>query len=458
MKTLRMLLAALFLATGAAAQNPTAYFMEGSTFRTQFNPAFAPLRGYFNIPAAGGIDVNMNSSLALDDVLYPRNGKLVTIFDRSVTADEALRNIKDNNLLGLDVRTNILGFGKFTRNRKNFWAFDINLHAAAGINLPKSLFEFVKRGEEGVIRNFGATASTYLDAGFSYSFPLLGEKLYVGAKAKVLVGLARAKVNFDYMNVTMHQDRWAVEAKGSIDANIPGAEIDYRTDESQRPYFGIDDIGLGSIKPAGYGFAVDLGATYDVLPDLQVSLALTDLGFMSWSKTSSVRGYSTAQVEYTGITLESGEVVSSPDFTFDELLRFRPDDSQTKARMLHASLNAGAEYFVWDHRVGFGLLYRARLDEYKALHSVTGSVNFSPVRWFTLTAAYTLAAGRGHSLGLALNLCPGWINFFVATDLATARFTPQYIPVRQRSANVTFGLGFPLGKRGLRIRDRNRNI
>ena len=199
MKTLRMLLAALFLATGAAAQNPTAYFMEGSTFRTQFNPAFAPLRGYFNIPAAGGIDVNMNSSLALDDVLYPRNGKLVTIFDRSVTADEALRNIKENNLLGLDVRTNILGFGKFTRNRKNFWAFDINLHAAAGINLPKSLFEFVKRGEEGVIRNFGATASTYLDAGFSYSFPLLGEKLYVGAKAKVLVGLARAKVNFDYM-------------------------------------------------------------------------------------------------------------------------------------------------------------------------------------------------------------------------------------------------------------------
>ena len=28
------------LATGAAAQNPTAYFMEGSTFRSQFNPGF----------------------------------------------------------------------------------------------------------------------------------------------------------------------------------------------------------------------------------------------------------------------------------------------------------------------------------------------------------------------------------------------------------------------------------
>ena len=38
------LIAAALLATGAAAQNPSAYFMEGSTFRSQFNPAFAPLR------------------------------------------------------------------------------------------------------------------------------------------------------------------------------------------------------------------------------------------------------------------------------------------------------------------------------------------------------------------------------------------------------------------------------
>lgn len=42
MKKIYTLIAAALLATGAAAQNPTAYFMEGSTFRSQFNPAFAP--------------------------------------------------------------------------------------------------------------------------------------------------------------------------------------------------------------------------------------------------------------------------------------------------------------------------------------------------------------------------------------------------------------------------------
>lgn len=42
MKKATLLLAALLLATGLAAQNPTLYFMEGSTYRSQLNPAFAP--------------------------------------------------------------------------------------------------------------------------------------------------------------------------------------------------------------------------------------------------------------------------------------------------------------------------------------------------------------------------------------------------------------------------------
>lgn len=456
MKRLHILFAALLFAAGAAAQNPTAYFMEGSTFRTQFNPAFAPLRGYFNIPVVGSIGISAGSSLALGDVLYPRDGKLVTLFDRSVSADEALRGLQTDNTLGAEMRTAILGFGKYTRNRKNFWAFDINLRASAELNLPKSLIEFVKRGDDGVIRNFGMAVDSYLDAGFTYSFPLLEDKLYIGAKAKFVMGLARIKVNFDRMDVTMNEDRWAVRAEGLLDANVPGAEVDYRFDDRGRPYFEPDDIGMGTVKPAGYGFAVDLGATYDVLPDLQVSLALTDLGFVSWNKASSVRGRSTADVEYTGITVENGEAASSPDFSFDDISQFYPNAAESGARMMHATLNAGAEYFVWKHRVGFGLLYQARFQEYKALHSITGSVNFSPIRWFTLTAGYTVVAGRGSSLGLALNLCPGWINFFVGTDLATARFSPQFIPVKQRSANVTFGLGFPLGKRGLRTGEQAR--
>ncbi len=440
----------LLWAAGAAAQNPTAYFMEGSTFRTQFNPAFAPLRGYVNIPFVGSIQAGITNNLPLSKLLYPRDGRLVTLLDPSVSADEALAGLKTDNLLGTEVRMSLIGFGKFTKNHKNFWSFDLNLRTNAEFNVPGALFEFIKRGDEGSIRNLGLEAEMYADAGVSYSLPLLGDKLYVGAKAKFIVGLARAKVNFDRMDITLHDNRWAMEAQGSIEANIPGAEVNYRYDDYGHPYFESDDIEINKIKPAGYGFAVDLGATYEILPGLQASLAVTDLGFINWSKTSTVAGRAETSIEYTGIAIENGETTSTPDFSLDDLKQFRPIEAKGSVRALQASVNAGLEYFMWDHRVGFGLLYQARFREFKTLHSVTGSINFSPIRWFTLSGSYTAGSGMG-AFGLALNLCPGWINFFVGTDLVATRFTPQFIPVKQKSMNVTFGLGIPLGRRSHRV-------
>ena len=86
MKKPYILIAAALLATGAAAQNPSAYFMEGSTFRSQFNPAFAPLRGYVNIPVLGGVQVNMAGNIALDNILYPRDGCIQAFIFCTLTA------------------------------------------------------------------------------------------------------------------------------------------------------------------------------------------------------------------------------------------------------------------------------------------------------------------------------------------------------------------------------------
>ncbi len=40
----------------------------GSTFRSQLNPAFAPLRGYVNIPVLGGVQVNVSGNLSVSDI------------------------------------------------------------------------------------------------------------------------------------------------------------------------------------------------------------------------------------------------------------------------------------------------------------------------------------------------------------------------------------------------------
>ena len=391
MKKPYILIAAALLATGAAAQNPSAYFMEGSTFRSQFNPAFAPLRGYVNIPVLGGVQVNMAGNIALDNILYPRDGKLVTLLDSSVSAAEVLGNLKTDNLLGADFRMNVIGFGAFTKNHKNFWSFDLNVRVNEDANLPYSLFEFIKLGKEGQIRNFGTSMDAYLEAAFSYSFPLMDDRLYVGVRGKFLAGLARARMIYDRFDVSLRHDRWAVSTQGTIDVTAAGAEIDM---PANGDIFEIGDIDINPTKPAGYGFAVDLGATYDILPNLQASLAVNDLGFISWSKKNSISGTSTQETEFTGVTVPDDGTEPAPDFDF-EMLKFNPTDGKSASKMLRASINAGLEYEVWRHKVGIGLLYTARFWEYKTLHNITGSVNFHPVRWFTLTGSYSVIDNRG---------------------------------------------------------------
>ena len=447
MKKTYLLLASLLLTTGLAAQNPTAYFMEGSTIRSQFNPAFAPLRGYINLPTIGGVDINMNGNIALDNIFYPRDGRLVTLIDSSVSSAEALGTLKKNNLMGLDTRLNLLGFGKFTKNHKNFWSFDMALRFNEEMNLPKSLFEFLKQGREGSITNFGLATEAYLEAAFNYSFPLLNDKLYIGIRGKFLAGIARAQVNYDQLDISLQEDRWAVTTRGTVDVTADGTTV---TPDPQTGTFEVGDLNFKPRKPAGYGFAVDLGATYDILPNLQASLAVTDLGFIKWNKSGTVSGVSTQQAEFTGVTIPDDGSDPSPDFDL-EMLKFNQVESQDNSKMLRAAVNAGIEYELWNHKIGFGLLYSARFWEYKTMHNLTGSVNFHPVRWFTLTGSYSVLNNRGSAVGLGLNLCPGWINFFVATDVLVTKHTPQWVPVKQSSANVTLGVGIPLGRRSHRI-------
>ena len=114
MKKLLYTLAAVLVCTGAAAQNPTLYFMEGVPLRSQMNPALAPQRGYFNIPVLGGLAVTAGGNTSLDHLLFRRDGRLVTLLSPSVSSADALSDLHSKNLVNADIRVNLLGFGAYT--------------------------------------------------------------------------------------------------------------------------------------------------------------------------------------------------------------------------------------------------------------------------------------------------------------------------------------------------------
>ncbi|MEG0789689.1 MAG: DUF5723 family protein [Alistipes sp.] len=450
MKQLLALFICLFLVNGVAAQNPTTYFMEGSTLRSQLNPAFAPLRGYVNIPGLGGVNINTSGNLALSNILFPVNGKLVTLLDSSVSAAMALDGLNTNNLLGMDTRINLIGFGAFTRNHMNFWSFDITARVNMDAHLPYSLFEFLKSGQEGDISDISLCADAFLEAGFNYSFPVAKDKLYIGIRGKVLFGAARGRMSFNKFAVTLNEDRWFVDAVGELDLSSSGLDIATSTDEHGHEIYKPKDISLRPKAPAGYGVAVDVGLVYDIRPNLQASLAINDIGFICWGKGDNQRGVVNKTLLFEGVEINGVDGSVQPNFDLGEI-DFEKSEPTRVTKMLRASINAGLEYEVWRHKIGFGLLYSARIWEYKTLHNLTGSINFHPVRWFTVSGSYSIFDNKSHAVGLALNLNPNWINFYIATDILTSRHTPQFLPIRQSMMNITLGVGIPIGKRSYRI-------
>lgn len=446
MKKIILLLFAVLTASLLSAQTQSAYFMEGSTFRTQLNAAFAPTRGYVNIPVLGGIQFNTTGNLSLGNLFYPRNGGLVTLFDKSVSAHEALSNLRSKNVFATDTRINLIGFGAYRGDHKSFWSFELNARVEAEASLPYSVVEFLKTGADRLSTgDIAVSAHSYVEAAFGYSFPL-NDKIYLGARAKFLVGAGRERMSVDRLDVQLLEDVWSVDAQGSLEMSGLYMNPDLREDGTE--YYGFDGMNLAYQGPAGYGFAVDLGATYDVLPELQVSLAVNDLGFISWSKKYMNRGGMTKSQSFTGVDIVDG-VVSTPEFDFGKL-EFDRTPSKAKTEMLRASINAGGEYKVWRRKIGLGLLYNCRIWDTRAFHNITASVNFTPIDWFTFTGSYSFLNNRGHGVGFALNLCPSWINFFLATDILVGEHTPQFLPVHASSMNVTLGIGVPIGKRSHR--------
>ena len=378
MKKLLYTLAAVLVCTGAAAQNPTLYFMEGVPLRSQMNPALAPQRGYFNIPVLGGLAVTAGGNTSLDHLLFRRDGRLVTLLSPSVSSADALSDLHSENLVNADIRVNLLGFGAYTANRKHFWSFDLNLRTSVSTQFPYELFHFFKTGESAQVRNLGLSSDAYAEAGFNYSFPI-GEKFYVGARVKFLVGLARAKSYFTQFNVSLGENEWYAEAVGELEVNSNLLTIPTRQEAGQdgvyRNYYQLDDMEFDAkFKPAGYGAAFDIGATYEPIPNLLVSAAINDIGFIAWNKASSMHGTVSRRLTFDGAQVDASGVADI-DFDLGEL-KFEQVDEESATRMLHYTMNLGAEYRLWDRRVGFGALYQIHKYDYAALHK-QGRMNFN---------------------------------------------------------------------------------
>lgn len=453
-RVLILLVAAISLCSmNVAAQSRNSYFMEGSYFRNDLNPAIAPTRGYLALPAMSGVGVNMTTNfLSVDNFLYQRNDEVVTALNGAVTADEFLGKLPSLGKISTNLKTNILGLGFYVK--KSYWTLGLNANVAADMAMSMDVFKALKSLGNGVY-NLGDTAidaDAYMDAYLGTSFRVC-DFINVGLKFKFLVGIANVDGQFSKLSADVLPDSVTGELEGTWRANgifIDNSEV---VGGSTLPFDKVivADPGYMLSNFKNYGVALDLGTEIRLLDDkLKISAAITDLGFIKWAGNSHIAGSMKGNFYYKGFNLDSQEVDADAkfEFTVDD-----PSTTTGYTTMLNMSLNVGVEYNILNNHIAFGLLSHTKFCNTMTYSELTASVNFRPTNWLSATVSHTMLNGNKFGvLGFALNIHPSVINIYVGADYVDMRMVkgPESLPINipryAKSLNVYAGVGFNFGR------------
>ena len=459
MKTMKRYIISTMLITVAGtmmAQNlNSAYFTDDFKFRHNMNPAYGNNQSYVSIPALGNLNIGTMGNFGLESILYENKwgGKKTTTFmNPNISAAEALSNFNsgDNNLLG-NVKIAFLsgGFKAFG----GYNTIEVNSKTNFGVSLPYELFAFAKNVGNDVynIGDISANMQSYAELAFGHSHDI-NNKLRIGAKVKVLLGVARADVKMKNLKANLTGDEWTIN--GQAQANVMMKGFNYQSEMEEyksKPgsYQKVTDIDIDGAGISGFGLALDLGGIYKINNDITISAAINDLGFISWSTDMMARS-SGAPFIFSGFR-DMG--VQSGNNTFDDQIDSYGDqladfvnledkgDQGGTTKGIAATINVGGEYILPMYRqMSFGLLSSTCLDGDFTWTEARLSANYRPLKW--LGGGVNLAVGTyTTSFGWNLNIYPKGFNFFIGMDHLLGKTSKEMIPL---SSNASMALGMSI--------------
>lgn len=445
----------------AAAQTiNSAYFTEDYKFRHMLNPAFGNEQNYVSIPALGNISVNTHGNFGYRDVImsntmYPSlsDKKMTTFLNPYISAEDALSGFSTgNNRITGDVSLTILSAGFKAFGGYN--TIEINSRTTTGVSLPYELFEFAKNtGNHSYdIGDINAHAQSFAEIALGHSRQI-NDKLRLGAKLKVLVGLGRADVKMRNMKADLTaEDKWTITGEATADVSMKGfsyvSEEKKYNIEGSGTYERVNDVDLDGVGVGGFGMAIDLGGVYEINEDWTVSASVLDLGFISWTNDMLAENRSKSFVfngfHDVSVTSDRGEEIDTKvDRYGDQLADFANltdmGDKGGRSTGIGATINVGAEYTLPVYRkVSFGALCTSRINGAYSWTEGRLSANYAPLNWLDGGVSFAVNSFTT-SMGWVLNLHPKGYNFFIGMDHILGKTSKEMIPLSS-NASLTVGM------------------
>lgn len=453
----KIIIAGIILLVSSLSYAQTAsssYFLDGSFTRYQLNPALTPERGYLAFPVLSNFQFETYSSVGLSNFIYESKSdpsRLTTFMSSEVNKDDFLNALPSVSKIkfGMDMDLFSLGFYGF----KGMNTLNVKLRNSENINLPKELFSFMKASlSDGdyLIEDININSYTYFEMALGHSHKIK-DNLTIGARLKLLVGGYYMDANVDRINAKISGDSWRVNANATAKIAAPGSiKPIYKTGTEKE----IDDFDYDFDGIKNFGFAVDLGAVYDMselVEGLQLSASLTDLGLINWNMLTAATNNQEDVVfngfsDYDVTGDEEDPTLDNLEEDFKNLVKVYDQGTEKEKVKLDATFRFGAEYTMpFAHWISVGELITVRsgINEFSEARS---SLILAPSKWFDMTGNVAFSS-YGTAYGFMINLHPAGLNLFLASDGIRAKVNPQNIPIEDFFANFVFGINMPIGKR-----------
>ena len=497
MKTNRkFFLAALLIAACSmsvrAQQVNTLYFLENAPMRHTINPAFQPVsKGYVNFsPLRWSVFSVGNNSLTLNDLIYvdPTTGKTITALHPSQDRTAFLKALRSMTDVNGSATLGIVNVGVRIKDA-GFLTIGYNFRVEADVTAPKHMFEYIAHGQLNGnsmaynLNRLGGAGTVYSEIYGGYSHKI-NDQWTVGGKLKILLGHAHA--GLQGKSLSLEGDPTQLHLYGDLDANIAGqfnfnnmpptdnVTVKQYVDDWRNGGRKVEDFVnykdvAGLLVPSGGGLGIDLGMTYKPADFVQISAAITDLGFIYWSKSRKLGlqldtiidgagNFQYADFQDANGTFQTQALLDSASKNIVNIIesaRMTPA-SIGFAKMTRARLNVGVDFNFWDNRVGVGVVSATNLYNARLYEELTIGAAFRPVNWFNIAVSYSLLQnGKFSNIGAGLSFMPyDGVNMTLSMDYIPTSYANipnsqnkslYYIPEKAKTVNVALGFSIVWG-------------
>lgn len=407
---------------------------------TATNPAFFPDNKKIIVGLPGiGLDAAHSGDITYRDIFVKKGS------GNAINFSNVIDRLDFTNEAYFDQRTEIINLGLLLPGKIMLQAGYAN-RLSGTLEYPKALAELLWNGNGPYV---GQTLEIGLKADISdwneWSLGLARRfgPLSLGLRAKVLSGVSSVRTDPAHFSASVYTSPDIYQLSMHTDYGFYSASIISSIDTSGLGF----DLKKNEIRKNGLsnnvGHAFDIGVQFKVNDRITVDASVLDIGAkIKWDSKANYY-LSQGDFDYDGETFPGSDIINGTDSldfnlkldTLNDIFNFQKTPASFNTKFPLRGYFGGS--FKLSKHWAFGLSgYFTHLKDVDDTFSIGANARWSPKRWLSLGAMYSVNRRSADNLGLHLVLKPGPLQVYFASDNLLNAFSIKNSPAVNLSAGI----------------------